>query len=365
MMKILAVGDTLLRTKNGEDPFKNVADLFFEADIVLVNLETCLLKKGKRYPNVQQKSVLLYTEQESLTWLDKYKEKLVFCLANNHILDYGKEGYEDTVTFLQESGYMYCPIDQHKDFDVKGQVLRVYSLAQHIRHRIEYQEMMLSAPKYERAPGLMNIVMIHWGESQVLIPSLKQIDHAREMIDAGCSIVIGNHSHTPQPLVMKGSKNAIVYSLGNFNMRSHSVKQQPVHHLTSAVQFTVSDNHTIRAAQVPALINENMQPMIKQEVSEYIKEINSLIPDKLDAPFARFKYKLTHYTHLARGYILGSISGGWIPRIKKYGVSHFLQMLKWMAGKRFLIHLILLPFYPLTRPSKLLRKINKLKLNEL
>lgn len=364
-MKILALGDTLLRTKNGEDPFKYVANLFFEADLVLVNLEACLLKKNKRYPNVQEKSVLLSTEQESLTWLHRYKEKLVFCLANNHILDYGKEGYEDTVTFLKESGYMYCPIDQHKDFEIKGQVLRVYSLAQHIKHKIEYQEMMLSAPKYESAPGLLNVVMIHWGESQVLMPSLKQIDHAQEMIDAGCSIVIGNHSHTPQPLVMKGTKNAIVYSLGNFNMRSHSVRQQPVHHMPNVVQFAISDSHTIQTTQVPALINWNMQPVIKQEVSGYLKEINRLIPDKLDTPFERFKYKLIYYTHLSHGFILGSISGGWIPRIKKYGISHFLQMLKWMASKRFVIHLILLPFYPLTRPTKLLRKINKLKLNEL
>lgn len=365
MMKIMAVGDTLLRTKNGEDPFEYVANLFFEADIVLVNLETCLLKKGKRYPNVQQKSVLLSTEQESLTWLEKYKGKLVFCLANNHILDYGKEGYEDTVSFLDQSGYMFCPIDQHKDFEIKGQILRVYSLAQHIRHKIKYQETMLSTPKYESALGLVNVVMIHWGESQILIPSLKQIDHAQKMIDAGCSIVIGNHSHTPQPLVMMGTKNATVYSLGNFNMKSHSVRQRPVHHITSVVQFTVSDSHTIQTTQVPALINENMQPVIKQEISGYLKEINRLIPDKLDAPFARFKYKVTHYTHLSLGYIWGSISGGWISRIKKYGVSHFLQMLKWMAGKRFVIHLILLPFYPLTRPTKLLRKINRLKLNEL
>lgn len=148
-------------------------------------------------------------------------------------------------------------------------------------------------------------------------------------------------------------------------MKSHSVRQRPVHHITSVVQFTVSDEHSIQVTQVPALINGNMQPVIKQEISGYLKEINRLIPDKLDAPFARFKYKVTHYTHLSHGFILGSISGGWIPRIKKYGVSHFLQMLKWMAGKRFVIHLILLPFYPLTRPTKLLRKINKLKLNEL
>lgn len=365
MIKIMAVGDTLLRTKNGEDPFKHVADLFSEADLVLVNLETCLLKKSKRYPNVQQKSVLLYTEQEGLAWLEKYKDKLVFCLANNHILDYGKEGYEDTVTFLQESGYMYCPIDQHRDFAVKGQVLRVYSLAEHIRHKVEYQEMMLSSPKYESALGLINVVMIHWGDSQVLIPSLKQIDYAQKMIDAGCSIVIGNHSHTPQPLVMKGEKNAIVYSLGNFNMRSHSVKQQPVHHITSVVQFTVSDEHTIQATQVSALINENMQPMIKQEISDYLTEINRLIPDKLDTTFERIKYKATHYAHLSSGYILGSITGGWIPRIKKYGVSHFIQMLKWMTRKNFLIHFVLLPLYPLTRPTKLLRKINRLKLSDL
>ena len=59
------------------------------------------------------------------------------------------------------------------------------------------------------------IVLPHWGVEQASEPEDTQRTWAREFINAGASLVIGNHPHIIQPMEIFSDK-LIFYALGNF-----------------------------------------------------------------------------------------------------------------------------------------------------
>ena len=64
------------------------------------------------------------------------------------------------------------------------------------------------------------IISLHWGAEYVNYPTNMQMQIAQGLVDAGADIIMGHHSHTPQPLEWHyredGSRGLIIYSLGNF-----------------------------------------------------------------------------------------------------------------------------------------------------
>ncbi|MCL2170083.1 MAG: CapA family protein [Defluviitaleaceae bacterium] len=72
-----------------------------------------------------------------------------------------------------------------------------------------------------RAAGADVVVLsLHWGWEYVDAPHNGQVQVARALVEAGADIIMGHHSHTPQPLEWHyradGTRGLIIYSLGNF-----------------------------------------------------------------------------------------------------------------------------------------------------
>jgi poly-gamma-glutamate synthesis protein (capsule biosynthesis protein) len=59
------------------------------------------------------------------------------------------------------------------------------------------------------------IVSLHWGIEYAHQPQESQVRIAHDLIAAGADLVIGHHTHTPQP-VERYRGGLIAYSLGNF-----------------------------------------------------------------------------------------------------------------------------------------------------
>jgi hypothetical protein len=58
-------------------------------------------------------------------------------------------------------------------------------------------------------------VSIHWGEEFVSIPSDREIEWAKAMIEAGADLIIGHHPHVLREIARHG-RGLVAYSLGNF-----------------------------------------------------------------------------------------------------------------------------------------------------
>lgn len=156
-------------------------------------------------------------------------------LANNHSIDQGREGLEDT--WLNIRHYGMTPVGAGRDMQEAARPVliaerprRVYLLAS-LRLALENMVYLPEQPCVSqepfdslvarvralrrREPGCCIIVNLHWGAEHTMAPVTQQRVEARMLIAAGADAIIGHHSHTLQTSESFAGR-PIYYSIGNF-----------------------------------------------------------------------------------------------------------------------------------------------------
>ena len=64
------------------------------------------------------------------------------------------------------------------------------------------------------------ICSFHWGKDYSSLPTKEQVEFAREIIDNGCDLVYGHHTHTIQPFEFYGD-GMILYGMGGLTFGDH------------------------------------------------------------------------------------------------------------------------------------------------
>jgi len=202
-------------------------NLLNDADFRIFNLEAPITKASnpiKKYgpnikipPNVVKGLKLLKPD--------------ILTLANNHIMDYGKDGLFDTFDILKKNnigflgaGKDLCEASKPIFCTLSGKRIGIYACAEH--------EFSIAS---ENKPGanpfdLLNsldhisnakskcdylIVLFHGGKEHYQYPTPQLQKHCRKIIDKGGDIVICQHSHTIGA-VENYNNGTIVYGQGNF-----------------------------------------------------------------------------------------------------------------------------------------------------
>lgn len=90
-------------SRHGEDfVFRNVQPFFDESDYVSGNYESPILTNDEDSYEKIDKSIHLYSEEEDLKTM-KNAGFDVLNLANNHAMDYGTKGLEDTLASFEKT----------------------------------------------------------------------------------------------------------------------------------------------------------------------------------------------------------------------------------------------------------------------
>lgn len=97
-IKLMAVGDISLRTRNNKSPFEKVQKIFENKDTLFGNLETVLSTQGKE----AEKAFSIYTCPCKVKYL-KQAGFDILNIANNHIMDLGIEGFNETLEVLTKN----------------------------------------------------------------------------------------------------------------------------------------------------------------------------------------------------------------------------------------------------------------------
>lgn len=194
-------------------------------------------------------------------------------LGNNHIMDYGIKGLQDTLQALRHSKLLHAGAGLNEDearaplaINAKGRVLHVLSFnatlpkeswASENKPGTAYpsREALKSAIEKSRSAADFVAVAFHWGqESSIeLRPYQKQM--AARALKAGADFVYGHHAHIAQGIKKSGEKT-IAYGLGNFLFDSYS--ENSVMSLVALVPFclnTGSSMRHVRPVFVPLLTN--------------------------------------------------------------------------------------------------------------
>jgi poly-gamma-glutamate synthesis protein (capsule biosynthesis protein) len=229
-IKILFVGDIMMtrsveariKSLNKEFffPFLNILDYSKSFDYVIANLEGSIsdkgVKIGSKYSFRMKPDVAEALSKANIN---------VVNLANNHIFDYGKIAFEDTLKNLEKNnikyfGNSYEPLIIEKE-GIKIGFLGFSDFLKHLEVKENKIGISIINDKIseiiKKAKEKVDILIVsfHWGEEYKKIANERQRKLAKIAIDSGADLVIGHHPHVIQD-IEKYKGKFIFYSLGNF-----------------------------------------------------------------------------------------------------------------------------------------------------
>ena len=296
-VSLLAVGDIMLGgtaeptlKEFGYDyPFEHTVGLLSGADIAVGNLETALTDRGQPF----EKKYTFKNSPEKVPAALKKAGFDIVSLANNHSMDYGLEGLQDTLQALEDVDLLFvgAGVDQAQ--------ARQAQLIQRNGQKIGFLAYSLTFPEEFWAqagrPGsafghadhikedVNNlkaitdhvVVQFHWGREGVTELRDYQVALGRASIDAGASLVLGHHPHILQA-IEKYKDGVIYYSLGNFAFGSFSNRVQvggianvqlcPQGVERFALQFIDVNNYRVRFRPLPIAAKDAVKPF--QDLTE-------------------------------------------------------------------------------------------------
>lgn len=245
------VNVTSQRNQDYRYPFIRTAELLNSADIAFANLETPLIADCP----VTATGMIFCAP-------DKAVEGLVFAgfdvlsLANNHSLNYGKEGQEETMGLLEQSN-ITPSLQSLMIKTVNGLNFGFLSFDLTVNNRPQpvLDGVIEAVPKVD-----ILIVSLHWGNEYQKEPQTWQTTLARQIIEKGARVIIGHHPHVVQP-VEEYDQGLIFYSLGNF------VFDQPWSEETKKGQMAkvVFTKNGIESYRLFPVYIENSQPKLTQK----------------------------------------------------------------------------------------------------
>lgn len=253
-------------------PFANVLSYFESDDCTMVNLEGTLTETGHRIP----KAFNFKGSPEYVNILTENSVEAV-SLANNHSMDYGKEGYENTVATLTAAGIPFAETNKSTVFTTEsGLTIGIYGT---VYYSMDVEDMAAEITAMKESGVDLIIFAPHWGAEDYYKPNNVQEDAGRAAIDAGALIVWGSHPHVLQP-VEKYNGGIIYYSMANFsfggNLYPHDydtvlIQQEVIRHPDGAV--TLGETTIVPCSVTSEKGHNNFQPTPCEEGSEQYARI--------------------------------------------------------------------------------------------
>jgi len=234
---VLCSGDIMIANKintfiekEGEGyPVARLENIRNRYDVFFANLETPITSSGI---SMTEKAYILKMDP-SLRFILSHLGINVVSLANNHIMDYGVTGLQDTIVFCQEQGIKatgagYTLNDARKPARITLGPTDVVFLAYCGRPPDEFfaapdragtsplliDHILDDIERYKNSNTVV-LVSLHWGIEQRSVPLKSQKSMAHAIIDGGADAIIGHHPHWPQGIEIYRGK-PVIYSLGNF-----------------------------------------------------------------------------------------------------------------------------------------------------
>lgn len=216
-------GDTIfereLKKQDGDLHFlmRNVKDIFASDDLTLVNFEGTLTTA----PVYKSNNQFVFSAPPSYVEILKEGSIEAVALENNHILDHGEAGRDETIRTLEEAGIVWSDSTHVGVYTINDVSIAMLT---YLHYREKVEDMLTSVPQAIRnAKAQYDIVIVsfHWGAELDYKPNRNQINLGRAAIDAGADLVLGHHSHRINP-IEKYKDRYIVYSLGNFSFAGNT-----------------------------------------------------------------------------------------------------------------------------------------------
>jgi poly-gamma-glutamate capsule biosynthesis protein CapA/YwtB (metallophosphatase superfamily) len=229
-----AVAEALTAEPAAEVWSPGVREACGACDALVVNLECCVSARGAPTSVIPQKPFFFRAPPSAVEALQAVGTS-VAGLANNHVLDFGVDALEDTLTHLRAGGIAPVGASVHSDgarcgvvASVDGLRLGVLSLSDHPREYaagegrpgIAYANLRRALPDWViaelrslRSEADLVLAFPHWGPNMTVRPARWQLDRSRELLAAGADAVAGHSAHVFHGVSLSPS-GPVLYDLG-------------------------------------------------------------------------------------------------------------------------------------------------------
>lgn len=160
----------------------------------------------------------------------------VVSLANNHSLDKGSEGVDNSVAYWKAKKNVVSAgenssqemRDEIPVYEKNGITYAFNAWTYGMNSNVNpddrpylvncyrgHEEEMLNWVREAKQKADVVIISMHWGEEYHSQPDDEQKQLAQELSDAGADIIIGNHAHNIQPIQRINDHTICFYAMGN------------------------------------------------------------------------------------------------------------------------------------------------------
>lgn len=221
--------------------YENVKYLIEDADVAVLNQET-IISPSNEVRGANGGALLFNSPPEVADAVIDLGFD-VFTMANNHLLDFGASGLEESINFWNEKASehdltvlgAYLNEEDSNNIrirEVNGVKIAFLAYAEHINgFSIPYDSPLRVVMNYEtdvierqikEAKELADAVIVsaHWGVEDTNVVSEDRIELANQMVNWGADVILGCHTHTAETMEWiereDGTKGFVFYSMGNF-----------------------------------------------------------------------------------------------------------------------------------------------------
>lgn len=294
----MAVGDVNLAWRVGERieqdgpgfVFARVAGLFAPADVVMANLECTLSDLGKPWPG----------KEEHFAAPDGAVRALVaggidiVSLANNHAMDFDREGLLETMALLDAAGVEHFGAglnrdDAHAPLVIERNGVRVallsfvlpFSAKAGFNTRawqatpgqpgvaVAHPSQVGPAVTAARELADVVVVVVHSGGEYRHQPKPNQVAAAKAALQAGAVLVVGHGPHNLQGYVRDGN-TLVAYSVGNFVFDDYTGPQND----SAILDVTLSAEGVTRVNWIPVEIEDGLpRPATAEEAARIMSQL--------------------------------------------------------------------------------------------
>ncbi|UGQ14956.1 CapA family protein [Yinghuangia sp. ASG 101] len=250
-------------------------ETFARADFAMVNLESAITERG----TAEEKLYHFRTPASSLDALAASGVDVVG-MANNHAVDYGPVGLQDSLEAARTSALPVIGIGTDTAAAFRPWIAEANGVKVAFVAASQVQDLtnakyaagprkpgiasaltatrLVQAVKEAKAAADVVVVYMHWGIEGQKCPSAEQKTLAQKLADAGAAAVVGTHAHVMQGAGMLG-KTYVGYGFGNFLW--YGTSPYPDSDDTGVTTLTITHGKVVGEEFTPAFIDGRGVPV--------------------------------------------------------------------------------------------------------
>ena len=265
---------------------KDIVDIMKNSAVTIANNEFTIGNRGEKLPGKY------YTFRADPKRLSIYHEMGVnlVTLANNHVYDYGKASFVETIINLKNNQipYIGAGLDIEEAKKPYYYIINGYKFAFVNATRAEKNvltpeatiddggvfrcynpDALVDLIKNTKEDSDYVITLIHWGKEDSQTLENVQIENAKLYIDAGSDAIIGTHAHVLQGIEFYQNK-PIVYNLGDFIFNNETKD-------TGIFQMRLKDDGNFEYYFIPALEKDEYTSLLKENEKQRVIDNMNLL----------------------------------------------------------------------------------------